>query len=82
MVKTIQKSFSLEMVERFQKKLFMKHWGLEYYIVYINHDLVLTLTYFTGSGKKASYAFECGKTVKMSFEGKNLQEMSKWTENL
>ena len=28
-------------------KLGMKHWGLEYYNVYINYDLWMTLTYFT-----------------------------------
>ena len=25
----------------------MKHWGLKYYNVFINHDPVMTLTYFT-----------------------------------
>ena len=25
----------------------MKHWGLEYYNVFINYDLWMTLTYFT-----------------------------------
>ena len=28
-------------------KLGMKHWGLEYYKLFINHDLWMTLTYFT-----------------------------------
>ena len=28
-------------------KLGMKHWGLEYYNVFINYDLKMTLTYFT-----------------------------------
>ena len=28
-------------------KLGMKHWGLEYYNVFINHDLWMTLTFFT-----------------------------------
>ena len=28
-------------------KLGMKHWGLEYYNVFINYDLWMTLTYFT-----------------------------------
>ena len=27
--------------------LVMKHWGLEYYNVFINYDLWMTLTYFT-----------------------------------
>ena len=30
------------------RKLGMKHQGLKYYNVCINHDLVMTLTYFTG----------------------------------
>ena len=28
-------------------KLVMKHWGLEYYNVFVNYDLWMTLTYFT-----------------------------------
>ena len=28
-------------------KLGMKHWGLEYYNVFINYDLWMTLIYFT-----------------------------------
>ena len=30
------------------KKLGMKHWGLEYYNVFINYDLWMTLTSFMG----------------------------------
>ena len=27
-------------------KIGMNHWGLKYYNIYINHDPVMTLTYF------------------------------------
>ena len=50
------------------KNLGVKHLWFKYYSVYINHDPVMTLTQFMG------------KTVKMSFEGKNQQDISKWTE--
>ena len=33
--------------ESISTKLGMKHWGLKYYNVVINHDPVMTLTYFT-----------------------------------
>ena len=63
-------------------KLGMKHWGLKYYNMFINHDPVMTLTYFTARSAYVAHAFEWGKTVKISFEGNNLQEMGKWTEVL
>ena len=40
------------------KKLGMKHRWLKYYNVYINHDPVVTLTYFTTSSTWVAYAFE------------------------
>ena len=49
-----------------------------FYNVDINHDPVMTLTYFIKVilGCKCT---EMGKTVKMSFEGKVLQEMGSRT---
>ena len=40
------------------KKLGMKHGWLNYYIVCINHDPVMTLTYFTARSTLVAYAFE------------------------
>ena len=46
-------------------KLGMKHLGLQYYIVFINHDSVMTLTYFTARSRLPSMhwngckLFEC-----------------------
>ena len=62
------------------KKLGVKHLLLKYYNVYINHDPVMTLTQFMARSTCVDHAFKCGKTVKMSFEGKNQQEIGKWTE--
>ena len=56
-------------------KLDMKHRGLEYYNVFINYDLWMTLTYFTARSTLVAHAF-----VKMSFERQILQKMGKWTE--
>ena len=42
----------------------MKHQWLKYYNVYINHDPVLTLTYFTTRSTKVANALECGKLLK------------------
>ena len=36
---------------------------------------MVTLTYFTTMSTYVAYALKWGKTVKMSFEGKNLQEI-------
>ena len=48
------------------KKLGMKHQWLEYYNVYINHDPVATLTYFTTRSTWVANAFEWGKLFKKS----------------
>ena len=55
-------------------KLGLKHQGEELYKVYINHDPGMTLTYFTARSTCVSHAFEWGKIVKMSFEGKYFME--------
>ena len=46
------------------KKLGMKHRSLKYYNVYINHDPVVTLTYFMTRSTLVAYAFEWGKLLK------------------
>ena len=42
-------------------KLGMKHKGIKLYTVYIHHDPVMTLTYFTARSTSIANAFECGK---------------------
>ena len=42
-------------------KLDMEHQRLKYYNVYINHDPVMTLTYFKARSTWVAYAFEWGK---------------------
>ena len=60
-------------------KLGMKHQGMEFYKVCINHDHVMTLTYFTARSTQVAYAFEWGKIVLLSFEGKTVR---KWANGL
>ena len=57
-------------------KLGMKHRWLKHYNMYINHDHVMTLTYFTAR----SPMHLNGETLKMSFKVKVLQEMDSGTE--
>ena len=45
--KNLQNSSSPETTGLISTKLGMKHRGLEYYNVFINYDLWMTLTYFT-----------------------------------
>ena len=49
-------------------KLGMQHWVLEYYQVWSNDGLELTLTYFTARSNLVPYAFvwEKGKTMDFS----------------
>ena len=42
----------------------MKHQWLKHYNVYINHDPVMTLTYFMARSTKVANAFEWGKLLK------------------
>ena len=56
----------------------MKHRWLKYSNVYITHGPVMTLTYTKVNLGRLSMWI--GKTVKMSFIGKILQEMSSKTE--
>ena len=41
-------------------KLGMKHQGLEYYNVFIDYDLWMTLTYFTARSTYVAHAFKWG----------------------
>ena len=61
-------------------KLGIKHRWLKHYNVYINHDPVMTLTYFRARSTLVTYAFEWGKLLKCHLKGKNLKEMSNRTE--
>ena len=42
----------------------LSSYRLEYYNVIINHDLVMTLTYFRATLTWVAYAFEWGKLLK------------------
>ena len=63
-------------------KLGMKHQAMELCKVCINHDPGMTFTYFTARSTWVAHAFEWEKNRKMSFNGRNLLGMSKWTEDL
>ena len=58
----------------------MQHWGLKH-IVYINDDLKLK-TYFTARLNLVTYVFEWGKLVQSHLMGKNLQKMTKLTDDI
>ena len=45
-------------------KLGMKHQCLKHYNVYINHDPVMTMTYFTARSTEGANALEWGKLLK------------------
>ena len=60
----------------------MKHWGLGPIVVCSNDDPRLTLTYFTARSNLVPYAFIWGKTVRKSFNGRNLQQMTSVTKGL
>ena len=59
-------------------KLGMQHRGLKLYKNYTNNDPGLTLTYFTA---RTNLVATWGIFLQ-SFDGKNLQQMTKLTENL
>ena len=61
-------------------KLGMQHGGLKLHKVCINDDPRLTLTFFARSNL-VTYAFELGNLLQ-SFNGKNLLQMTKLTEDL
>ena len=62
-------------------KLGMKLWGLEYYNVFINHDLD-DLDLFYGNVNIGRPCIWMGKIVKMPFERKDLQGTGKWTDDI
>ena len=64
------------------KKLGMKHHWLKfkYYNLYINHDPVVTLTFFYDKVNIGRQCIGMGKTFKKSFEVKILQEMGSRTK--
>ena len=55
-------------------KLGVKHQGQELYKVYINHDPMMTLTYFTARSTSVANAFEWEKMVKYYLIGKTYLE--------
>ena len=55
-------------------KLGMKLWGLEYYNVFINYDLWMTLTYFTARSTYVAHAFEWEKLLKCHLKGKSCRK--------
>ena len=52
-------------------KLGVKHLGMEFYKVYINHEPGMTLTYFTASQLRSPMHLN-GKNRKMSCDGRKL----------
>ena len=48
-------------------KVDMQHWVLEYYQIYTNYDLGLTLTYFMGRSNLVPYAFVWEKGTSNGF---------------
>ena len=78
--KNPSKIFFSETNRLISRRLGVKHRWLKYSNVCINHDPVMTLTKFMARSTWVAYAFEWGKVLKMSFEGKSQQEIGKWTE--
>ena len=60
-------------------KLGMKHQAMKLYKVGINHDPVMTLTYFMARSKQVAYALEWGKLLKWDLKGKTCRE---WVNEL
>ena len=60
----------------------MKHQEQVLYKVYINHDLGMTLTVFKVRLKLGCPCIGMEKIVKMLFEGENLKQMGKRTEDV
>ena len=57
-------------------------WGLGSIVVCSNDGPRLNLTYFTARSNLVPYAFIWGKTVRKSFNGRNLQQMARVTKGL
>ena len=78
--KNPSKIFFSETSRLISRKLGVKHRWLKYSNVYINHDLVMTLTNFMARSTWAAYAFELGKLLKCHLKGKASRKLAKWTE--
>ena len=65
--KNPSKFFFSGTTRRISTKLGMKHQGLEYYNVFINYDLWMTLTYFTA--RSTYVAHECHLKGKLAGNG-------------
>ena len=61
---------------KISKKLGMKHRWLKYYNMYINHDPVVALTYFTTRSTQVAYAFEWVKLFKCHLKGKTCRKLA------
>ena len=57
-------------------KLGMMHQAMEPNKVYINHDPVITLTYFTARPTLVAHAFEWGKLLKCHLMGKACNKLA------
>ena len=57
-------------------KLGMKHPWLKYYSVYINHDLVMTLTKLMARSTWVAHAFEWEKLLKCHLKGKASKKLA------
>ena len=61
-------------------KLGMQHLGLKLYIVYVNDDPGLTMTYFTARSNWVTCTFEWGKLLQSHLMEENLQQRTRLTE--
>ena len=82
MLKTFQKSSSPEPKGQWPLGLVCSIGDSGPIIVYSNDDPRLILTYFTARSNLVPYAFIWGKTVWKSFNGRNLQQMTRVTKGL
>ena len=81
-VKTLQKSSSPEPNGQWPCGFICSIGDAGPIIVCSNDDPRLTLTYFTARSNLVPYAFIWGKTVRKSFNGRNLQQMTRVTKGL
>ena len=61
---------------KISRKLGVKHRWLKYSNVYINHDLVMTLTKFMARSTWVAYAFELGKLLRCHLKGKASRKLA------
>ena len=82
MVKTLKKSSSPEPKGQWPCGLVCRIGDSVPIIVYSNDDHRLILTYFKARSNLVPYAFIWRKTVRKSFDGRNLQQMTRVTKDL